>query len=113
MKVITDVITPLTAPGENPSKREAPAGWRRGYAADCKSVKTGSIPVPASKSFQHLGRSQAQKPEGFGVPGSTSDCPHHPCTSIWQLFRPVTELLTNMTRISFPLSATSNSAAAM
>jgi hypothetical protein len=28
------------------------AGWRRGYAADCKSVKTGSIPVPASKSFQ-------------------------------------------------------------
>ena len=25
-----------------------PAGWRRGYAADCKSVKTGSIPVPAS-----------------------------------------------------------------
>lgn len=24
------------------------AGWRRGYAADCKSVKTGSIPVPAS-----------------------------------------------------------------
>ena len=28
------------------------AGWRRGYAADCKSVKTGSIPVPASIPFQ-------------------------------------------------------------
>ena len=28
------------------------AGWRRGYAPDCKSVKTGSIPVPASK-FPH------------------------------------------------------------
>lgn len=26
------------------------AGWRRGYAPDCKSVKTGSIPVPASIS---------------------------------------------------------------
>ena len=54
MKVITGVITPLTARPENPSKPEAPAGWRRGYAADCKSVKTGSIPVPASKSFQEL-----------------------------------------------------------
>ena len=30
-------------------KHDLPAaGWRRGYAADCKSVKTGSIPVPAS-----------------------------------------------------------------
>ena len=29
-------------------KSKALAGWRRGYAADCKSVKTGSIPVPAS-----------------------------------------------------------------
>ncbi len=53
-KVITGVITPLTPSTENPSKRKAPAGWRRGYAADCKSVKTGSIPVPASKSFQQL-----------------------------------------------------------
>lgn len=47
-KVIAGVITPLTPSTENPSKRKAPAGWRRGYAADCKSVKTGSIPVPAS-----------------------------------------------------------------
>ena len=46
--MITGVITPLTPSTENPSKRKAPAGWRRGYAADCKSVKTGSIPVPAS-----------------------------------------------------------------
>src|SRR5690606_34707796 len=47
-KVAARPTTPLTAAAENPSKREAPAGWRRGYAADCKSVKTGSIPVPAS-----------------------------------------------------------------
>ena len=26
----------------------SPAGWRSGDAADCKSVYTGSIPVPAS-----------------------------------------------------------------
>lgn len=35
--------------GLNASHLEGTAGWRRGYAADCKSVKTGSIPVPASK----------------------------------------------------------------
>ena len=28
------------------------ASWRSGYAADCKSVYTGSIPVLASKCFQ-------------------------------------------------------------
>ena len=39
MKVIAGLITPLTPPGENPSKREAPAGWRRGYAADCKAAR--------------------------------------------------------------------------
>ena len=39
MKVITGVITPLTARPENPSKPEAPAGWRRGYAADCKALR--------------------------------------------------------------------------
>ena len=39
----------LTASQEKPNEAKAPAGWRRGYAADCKSVKTGSIPVPASK----------------------------------------------------------------
>ena len=54
VNMITEVITPLTPLPENPSKREAPAGWRRGYAADCKSVKTGSIPVPASKFFNGL-----------------------------------------------------------
>ena len=32
------------------------AGWRRGYAADCKSVKTGSIPVPASKASPFRGQ---------------------------------------------------------
>ncbi len=44
----------LTMPPEKPNEAKAPAGWRRGYAADCKSVKTGSIPVPASKYFQSL-----------------------------------------------------------
>lgn len=38
----------LTASRQNPNETSTPAGWRRGYAADCKSVKTGSIPVPAS-----------------------------------------------------------------
>ena len=38
----------LTLSATNPSETSTPAGWRRGYAADCKSVQTGSIPVPAS-----------------------------------------------------------------
>ena len=38
----------LTLSAEKPNQSKLPAGWRRGYAADCKSVKTGSIPVPAS-----------------------------------------------------------------
>ena len=38
----------LTPDLKKPNEPKAPAGWRRGYAADCKSVKTGSIPVPAS-----------------------------------------------------------------
>ncbi len=38
----------LTPASEKLNEAKAPAGWRRGYAADCKSVKTGSIPVPAS-----------------------------------------------------------------
>ena len=31
---------------------KALASWRSGYAADCKSVYTGSIPVLASTYFQ-------------------------------------------------------------
>ena len=30
------------------------ASWRSGYAADCKSVYTGSIPVLASNKINHL-----------------------------------------------------------
>jgi hypothetical protein len=30
---------------------QSPAGWRSGDAADCKSVYTGSIPVPASTIY--------------------------------------------------------------
>lgn len=44
----------LTPTLEKPNQTRLPAGWRRGYAADCKSVKTGSIPVPASIYFKHL-----------------------------------------------------------
>ena len=51
MKVITGVITPLTPFRENHSKRSIAVGWRSGYAPDCKSVKTGSIPVPTSKKI--------------------------------------------------------------
>lgn len=40
--------TGLTPQTGKPNDDKPPAGWRRGYAADCKSVKTGSIPVPAS-----------------------------------------------------------------
>jgi len=43
--------TALTSAPEKPNEHSGEAGWRRGYAADCKSVKTGSIPVPASKDF--------------------------------------------------------------
>ena len=46
----------LTPTQEKTNEAKAPAGWRRGYAADCKSVKTGSIPVPASILFQCLER---------------------------------------------------------
>lgn len=42
----------LTLAGEKPNQHKLSAGWRRGYAADCKSVKTGSIPVPASTPLQ-------------------------------------------------------------
>jgi hypothetical protein len=38
------------------------AGWRRGYAADCKSVKTGSIPVPASRVLPPNSRRPAIRP---------------------------------------------------
>ena len=40
----------LHRPADFPNGAPLSAGWRRGYAADCKSVKTGSIPVPASKN---------------------------------------------------------------
>lgn len=39
----------LTRRLENPKQHWLPASWRSGYAADCKSVYTGSIPVLASK----------------------------------------------------------------
>ena len=53
-KVPPAAISPLTPRAETPSKRGKAVGWRRGYAPDCKSVKTGSIPVPASISFNDL-----------------------------------------------------------
>src|SRR5690348_16024839 len=30
----------------------APAGWQSGYAGDCKSPYSGSIPLPASTRFR-------------------------------------------------------------
>ena len=38
----------LTAESEILNETKASASWRSGYAADCKSVYTGSIPVLAS-----------------------------------------------------------------
>ena len=35
--------TPISAP--------PPAGWQSGYATDCKSVYSGSIPLPASNGL--------------------------------------------------------------
>lgn len=43
----------LTLPREKSNGCILKAGGQAGYAADCKSVETGSIPVPASRSFQH------------------------------------------------------------
>lgn len=43
----------LTPSAEISNELKLSAGWRRGYAADCKSVKTGSIPVPASILPRH------------------------------------------------------------
>ena len=51
MKVADEAITLLTPISENHSKRSIAVGWRSGYAPDCKSVKTGSIPVPTSKKI--------------------------------------------------------------
>ena len=33
------------------SVRGHPAGWQSGYAAACKAVYSGSIPLPASRIF--------------------------------------------------------------
>ena len=35
-------------------RKRSSASWRSGYAADCKSVYTGSIPVLASNLFNNL-----------------------------------------------------------
>ena len=35
-------------------QNEYMAGWQSGYAADCKSVYAGSIPTPASISYQNI-----------------------------------------------------------
>ena len=51
----------LTLPGgaayitrpDNLPIRVAAAGWQSGYATDCKSVYSGSIPLPASISRSH------------------------------------------------------------
>ena len=40
----------------------ASASWRSGYAADCKSVYTGSIPVLASNLFQGLSGGRTPSP---------------------------------------------------
>ena len=44
----------LTRRAGNPNQTGTTAGGQAGYAPDCKSVKTGSIPVPASKVFRGL-----------------------------------------------------------
>ena len=45
---------PLTIQSHISKENNGEAGWRRGYAADCKSVKTGSIPVPASRPLHTM-----------------------------------------------------------
>ncbi len=44
----------LTPDPEKPNPYPREATWRSGYAADCKSVHTGSIPVVASNPFKGL-----------------------------------------------------------
>ncbi len=39
----------LTISGVDAYITPLPAGWQSGYAADCKSAHSGSIPLPASK----------------------------------------------------------------
>jgi hypothetical protein len=42
-----------------------PAPWRSGYAAACKAVYTGSIPVGASLPALHVGRLLRIDPDEF------------------------------------------------
>ena len=42
----------MTPSREKLNKPNSEAGGQAGYAPDCKSVKIGSIPIPASKFFQ-------------------------------------------------------------
>jgi hypothetical protein len=48
-----NTLTPVLTKSTQPNSL---ATWRSGYAADCKSVHTGSIPVVASNKINQLGR---------------------------------------------------------
>ena len=51
-----------------------PATWRSGYAAACKAVYTGSIPVVAFEKRPYFGRFclKASGPRGYFVPRGSS-----------------------------------------
>ena len=58
IKTENSVVLVLRLSDENPKKIMTSASWRSGYAADCKSVYTGSIPVLASSLFSDLDRNR-------------------------------------------------------
>src|SRR3954465_3588668 len=69
---------PDVAPAEHLPCPEHPAPWRSGYAAACKAVYTGSIPVgaseksPATRGFgrpRKFERASMFPQRGRGVPG--------------------------------------------
>jgi hypothetical protein len=66
------------------------ASWRSGYAADCKSVYTGSIPVLASNDFKGLAGAlkncKSGFTSGFTFPVSFLFCSGHPALLVRGLF---------------------------
>ena len=64
------------SPGSDPGDqltcpRSTPARWRSGYAAACKAVYTGSIPVRASPPRSNTSKLSAKDSfDAFGVQGA-------------------------------------------
>ncbi len=73
MNVIALAIAPLTPPSENPSKCKAPAGWRRGYAVDCKAQTLVSESNPLAENRCQDKSGTQSKPDNAASAGYSRD----------------------------------------